>query len=208
MAEMSPPRALSYVPIVVEQSGRGERAFDIYSRLLRDRIVFLTGEINDQVANTVMAQLLFLDSESNDREARLYLNSGGGLVSAGLAIYDTMRHLRCPISTICVGQACSMAALLLAAGDRGRRRILPNGRVMIHQPLGGFSGQATDIQIHAGEILKTKERLNQILAELTGQKFKKVAADTERDHFLSAEEAVAYGLADEVVPHRTKEAQQ
>ena len=200
----SRPRALSYVPIVVEQSGRGERAFDIYSRLLRDRIVFLTGEINDQVANTVMAQLLFLDSENNDREAHLYVNSGGGLVTSGLAIYDTMRHVRCPVSTTCVGQACSMAALLLAAGDRGKRRILPNGRVMIHQPLGGFSGQATDIEIHAREILEMKERLNGILSELTGQKVKKVAADTERDHFLSAEEAVAYGLADEVVSPREK----
>lgn len=191
--------ALSYVPMVVEQSARGERAFDIYSRLLKDRIVFLVGEINDYTANIVIAQLLFLDAENPEREIHLYLNSGGGLVSAGLGVFDTMRYVKSPVATTCVGQAASMAAVLLAAGQKGMRRMLPNARAMIHQPLGGFSGQASDIAIHSREILATKERLNRILSELTGKNIRRVSADTERDFFFTAEEAVAYGLADEVV---------
>ena len=195
---------LQYVPMVVEQSGRGERAFDIYSRLLKDRIVFMVGELNDYVANIVIAQLLFLDSENDQRDIHLYINSGGGLVTAGLAVFDTMRHIKSPVATTCVGQACSMAAILLAAGDKGLRQMLPNARAMIHQPLGGFSGQASDIEIHSKEILATKKRLNAILASLTGKSEKRVATDTERDTFFSAEEAVAYGLADAVVAARGK----
>ncbi|MGI9297110.1 MAG: ATP-dependent Clp protease proteolytic subunit [Gammaproteobacteria bacterium] len=191
--------ALSYVPMVVEQSARGERAFDIYSRLLKDRIVFLVGEINDYAANIVIAQLLFLDAENPEREIHLYINSGGGLVSAGLGVFDTMRYVKSPVATTCVGQAASMAAVLLAAGRKGMRRMLPNARAMIHQPLGGFSGQASDIAIHSREILATKERLNRILSELTGKNIRRVSADTERDFFFAADEAVAYGLADEVV---------
>lgn len=195
---------LQYVPMVVEQSGRGERAFDIYSRLLKDRIVFMVGELNDYVANIVIAQLLFLDSENDQRDIHLYINSGGGLVTAGLAVFDTMRHIKSPVATTCVGQACSMAAILLAAGDKGLRQMLPNARAMIHQPLGGFSGQASDIEIHSKEILTTKKRLNAILASLTGKSEKRIATDTERDTFFSAEEAVAYGLADAVVAARGK----
>lgn len=195
---------LQYVPMVVEQSGRGERAFDIYSRLLKDRIVFMVGELNDYVANIVIAQLLFLDSENDQRDIHLYINSGGGLVTAGLAVFDTMRHIKSPVATTCVGQACSMAAILLAAGDKGLRQMLPNARAMIHQPLGGFSGQASDIEIHSKEILATKKRLNAILASLTGKSEKRIATDTERDTFFSAEEAVAYGLADAVVAARGK----
>ncbi len=191
--------ALSYVPMVVEQSARGERAFDIYSRLLKDRIVFLVGEINDYAANIVIAQLLFLDAENPEREIHLYINSGGGLVTAGLGIYDTMRYVKSPVATTCVGQAASMAAILLAAGRKGMRRMLPNARAMIHQPLGGFSGQASDIAIHSREILAAKERLNRILSELTGKNVRRIATDTERDFFFTAEEAVAYGLVDEVV---------
>ena len=190
---------LAYVPIVIEQSGRGERAFDIYSRLLKDRIIFLVGEINDHVANTIIAQMLFLDAENSERDIHLYINSGGGLVTSGLAIYDTMAYVKSPVSTICIGQACSMAAVLLAAGAAKRRRLLPNSRVMIHQPLGGFSGQASDIEIHTREILATRKKLNQLLSKLTGKSEKRIAADTERDNFFSAEEAVAYGLADTVV---------
>ncbi|MGU9952168.1 MAG: ATP-dependent Clp protease proteolytic subunit [Gammaproteobacteria bacterium WSBS_2016_MAG_OTU1] len=190
---------LAYVPMVVEQSGRGERAYDIYSRLLKDRIVFLVGEINDQTANIIIAQLLFLDAENPEREIHLYINSGGGLVTAGLGIFDTMRYVKSPVATTCVGQAASMAAIILAAGQKGMRRMLPSSRAMIHQPLGGFSGQATDIAIHSREILATKERLNRILAELTGKSVKRVETDTERDFFFTAEEATKYGLADEVV---------
>lgn len=190
---------LSYVPVVVEQSARGERAFDIYSRLLRDRIIFLVGPISDDAANIVIAQLLFLDAENPEREIHLYINSGGGLVTAGLGVFDTMRYVKSPVATTCVGQAASMGAVLLAAGKKGMRRMLPNARAMIHQPLGGFSGQASDIEIHTREILAAKERLNRILSELTGKSVKRVAADTERDFFFTAEEAVAYGLADEVV---------
>ncbi len=195
---------LQYVPVVVEQSGRGERAYDIYSRLLKDRIIFLVGELNDYMANIVIAQLLFLEAENDEREIHLYINSGGGLVTAGLAVFDTMRHIKSPVATTCVGQACSMAAILLAAGDKGLRRMLPNARAMIHQPLGGFSGQASDIAIHSKEILATKARLNAILSALTGKNEKRVSADTERDTFFSAEEAVAYGLADTVVLARGK----
>ena len=194
---------LSYVPMVVEQSGRGERAYDIYSRLLKDRIIFMVGEINDVTANTVIAQMLFLDAENSERDIHLYINSGGGLVTAGLAVFDTMNYVRSSVSTMCVGQACSMAAVLLAAGDRGKRRLLPNSRVMIHQPLGGFHGQASDIEIHAREILEMKKKINRLLSSLTGKSEKRVAADTERDHFLNANEAVAYGVADVIVAAQT-----
>ncbi|MGI9337236.1 MAG: ATP-dependent Clp protease proteolytic subunit [Gammaproteobacteria bacterium] len=195
---------LQYVPMVVEQSGRGERAYDIYSRLLKDRIIFMVGELNDYVANIIIAQLLFLEAENDQRDIHLYINSGGGLVTAGMAIFDTMRHIKSPVATTCVGQACSMAAVLLAAGDKGLRRMLPNARAMIHQPLGGFSGQASDIAIHTREILAAKERLNNILASLTGKSAKRIAADTERDTFFSAQEAVDYGLADAVVVAQNK----
>lgn len=198
-AAMNAPRGLSFVPMVVEQAGRGERAYDIYSRLLKDRIVFIVGEINDAVANIVIAQMLFLEAENNERGIHLYINSGGGLVTSGLAIYDTMRYVKCPVGTICIGQACSMAAVLLAAGARGQRRVLPNARVMIHQPLGGFSGQATDIEIHAKEILAAKKKINRLLADATGKSEKQLAADTERDRFFDAGEAVKYGLADKVL---------
>ena len=200
----APERALSYVPMVVEQSARGERAYDIYSRLLKDRIIFIVGEINDHVANIVIAQLLFLEAENPEREIHLYINSGGGLVTAGLGIFDTMRYIKSPVATTCVGQAASMAAVLLAAGQKGMRRMLPNARAMIHQPLGGFSGQASDIAIHSREILAMKERLNKILSELTGKPMRRIFADTERDFFFTAEEAVAYGLADEVVSPATR----
>lgn len=199
---MEDPKNLAYVPMVIEQSGRGERAYDIYSRLLKDRIVFLVGEINDQVANTVIAQMLFLDAEGSERDIHLYINSGGGMVTSGLAIFDTMRYVKSAVSTICIGQACSMAAVLLAAGARGKRRLLPNARVMIHQPLGGFSGQASDIEIHTREILAIRQKLNRLLAKLTGKNEKRITIDTERDNFFSAEEAVAYGLADKVVAAR------
>lgn len=192
-------KGLSYVPIVVEQSSRGERSFDIYSRLLKERIIFLVGEINDYTANTVIAQLLFLESENCEREIHIYINSGGGMVTSGLGIYDTMRHIKSPVSTTCVGQAASMAAILLAAGKKGLRRMLPNSRAMIHQPLGGFSGQASDIAIHSREIIAMKERLNGILSELTGRSLRRVGTDTERDFFFTAEGAVEYGLADKVV---------
>ena len=195
---------LGYVPIVVEQTGRSERAYDIYSRLLKARIIFLVGEINDAVANTVIAQLLFLESESAEKDISLYINSPGGSVTAGLAIFDTMNFVSPAINTICIGQACSMGALLLAAGEKGKRLALPNSRIMIHQPSGGFTGQASDIQIHSNEILKTREKLNQILANLTGKSLKKIATDTERDNFMSAKDAVAYGIIDEVKQPRTK----
>jgi len=185
-----------YIPIVVEQSGRGERAYDIYSRLLKERIIFLGGGIDDQVANLVIAQLLFLEAEDPDKDIHLYINSPGGVVTAGMAIYDTMRYIKAPVSTICVGQAASMGAVLLAAGEKGKRYSLNHSRIMIHQPLGGFQGQATDISIHAKEILRMKDELNGILAMLTGQEKDKVEADTERDYFMSAGEAKEYGLID------------
>jgi ATP-dependent Clp protease protease subunit len=196
------PRGI-IIPTVIETTHRGERAWNIYSRLLKDRIIFLGTPIDDDVANAVVAQLLFLESEDPDKEVTVYLNSPGGIVTAGLAIYDTMQYVRCPVSTVCLGQAASMGALLLAAGSKGLRRALPHSRVMIHQPLGGFQGQASDIEIHAEQILRTKKRLNEILASHTGQKLSQVEKDTERDKFLSAEEAKAYGLIDHVIsPHK------
>ncbi len=187
------------VPMVIEQSNRGERAYDIYSRLLKDRIIFLGFAIDDHVANLTIAQLLFLEAEDPEKDINLYINSPGGVVTAGLAIYDTIQYIKAPVSTICVGQAASMGALLLAAGAEGKRFSLPNSRVMIHQPMGGFSGQATDIDIHAREILKVRERLNEILMKHTNQPLEKIQLDTERDHFLSAAEAKAYHLVDEVI---------
>jgi ATP-dependent Clp protease protease subunit len=184
---------------VVEQTGRGERSYDIYSRLLKDRIIFLGGGIDDHVANLVVAQLLFLEAEDPDKDIHLYINSPGGIVTAGLAIYDTMRYIKAPVSTICVGQAASMGAFLLSGGEKGKRFALPHSRIMIHQPLGGFQGQATDIHIQAQEILRLKKRLNELLAEHTGQPFEKVEADTERDYFMGGAEAVAYGIIDSVI---------
>ena len=195
-------RALNLVPIVVEQSARGERSYDIYSRLLKERVVFVCGPIDDIMANVVVAQLLFLESENPDKDVHLYVNSPGGLVTAGLAIYDTMQFIRPAISTMCVGQAASMGAVLLAGGAAGKRYCLPHSRMLIHQPLGGFQGQATDIDIHAREILRTRERLNEVLARHTGQPIDRIASDTDRDRFMSAEEAVAYGLVDEVLQAR------
>ncbi len=190
---------MSYVPMVVEQSSRGERAYDIYSRLLKDRIIFLGGPIDDNVANVVVAQLLFLESEDPDKDIHLYINSPGGVVTAGLAIYDTMQYIRPDVSTICIGQAASMGSLLLTAGAKGKRYALPNARVMIHQPLGGAQGQSTDIQIQAREILRIREVINDILVTTTGKTLKEVNEDTERDNFMTAEEAKAYGLVDEVI---------
>ncbi|HEX5684378.1 MAG TPA: ATP-dependent Clp endopeptidase proteolytic subunit ClpP [Ideonella sp.] len=195
-------QALGMVPMVIEQSGRGERAYDIYSRLLRDRIVFLVGPVNDQSANLVVAQLLFLESENPDKDIFFYINSPGGSVSAGLSIYDTMQFIKPDVSTLCIGMAASMGAFLLAAGAKGKRIALPNSKIMIHQPLGGAQGQATDIEIHAREILKTREQLNRILAERTGQPLEKIQADTERDYYMSAEETRAYGLIDQVIEKR------
>ncbi len=193
---------MSLIPVVVEQTNRGERSYDIYSRLLKDRIIFLSGEIDDYTANLVVAQMLFLEMEDPDKEINLYINSPGGSVTAGMAIYDTMQYLRCPVSTLCIGMAASMGAFLLAAGAKGMRRTLPNAEIMIHQPLGGAQGQASDIVIHAENILKTKKKMNQILAQRTGQPLEKVEQDTDRDHFLDAEEALAYGIVDEIVPPR------
>jgi ATP-dependent Clp protease protease subunit len=190
------------VPMVIEQTGRGERAYDIYSRLLKDRIIFIGEGIEENLANTTVAQLLFLESEDPEKDIFLYINSPGGVVSAGLAIYDTMQYVKCPVSTICIGQAASMGAVLLAGGTKGKRIALPNARIMIHQPLGGMQGQASDIEIHAREILHLKERLNDILTVHTGQKREKIASDTERDFFMSAEEAVSYGLIDKVISQR------
>jgi ATP-dependent Clp protease protease subunit len=195
-------QALGMVPIVIEQSGRGERSYDIYSRLLRERVIFLVGPVNDQTANLVVAQLLFLESENPDKDISFYINSPGGSVSAGMAIYDTMNFIKPDVSTLCTGMAASMGAFLLAAGAKGKRFSLPNSKVMIHQVLGGAQGQATDIEIHAKEILKTKETMNRILAERTGQPIEKIRNDTERDYFLDAEEAKAYGLVDQVISRR------
>jgi len=193
---------LGLVPMVIEQSGRGERAYDIYSRLLRERIIFLVGPVNDAVANLVVAQLLFLESENPDKEISLYINSPGGSVSAGMSIYDTMHFIKPEVSTLCMGIAASMGAFLLTAGAKGKRFALPNSKIMIHQPLGGAQGQATDIEIHAREILKTREQLNKILADRTGQPLEKIQNDTERDYFLSADEAQTYGLIDQVLAKR------
>jgi ATP-dependent Clp protease protease subunit len=193
---------LGMVPIVIEQSGRGERAYDIYSRLLRERVIFLVGPVNDQSANLVVAQLLFLESENPDKDISLYINSPGGSVSAGMSIFDTMQFIKPQVSTLCMGLAASMGAFLLAAGAKGKRFSLPNSKIMIHQPLGGAQGQATDIEIHAREILKTRDQLNRILAERTGQPLEKIQADTERDYFMSADEAQTYGLIDQVLAKR------
>ena len=192
-----------YIPIVVEQSGRGERSYDIYSRLLKERIIFLGGGVDDQVANLIIAQMLFLEAEDADKDIHFYINSPGGVVTAGMAIFDTMRYIKSPVSTICVGQAASMGAFLLAAGEKGKRFSLDHSRIMIHQPLGGFQGQATDIHIHAKEILRMKDELNEILADLTGQNVEKVSADTERDYFMSAKEATEYGLIDAIVTRKS-----
>lgn len=193
---------LGLIPIVIEQSGRGERSFDIYSRLLKDRVIFLVGEVNDQTANLVVAQMLFLESENPDKEISLYINSPGGSVTAGMAIYDTMQFIKPQVSTMCLGFAASMGAFLLAAGEKGKRYSLPNSKIMIHQVLGGARGQATDIEIHARDIIRTKEQMNRILADRTGQPYDKVKADTERDYFMTAPEAQEYGLVDTVVEKR------
>jgi ATP-dependent Clp protease protease subunit len=190
------------VPMVVEQTAKGERSYDIFSRLLKERVIFLTGQVEDQMANLIVAQLLFLESESPEKDIFIYINSPGGSVTAGMAIYDTMQFIKPSISTVCIGQAASMGAFLLSGGAKGKRYCLPNARVMIHQPLGGFQGQASDFEIHAKEILSIKEKLNRLLAEHTGQEFDKVANDTDRDNFLSATEAVEYGLVDEVMTNR------
>ena len=191
-----------YVPIVVEQSGRGERSYDIYSRLLKDRIIFLGTAIDDTVANLVVAQLLFLESEDPDKDISIYINSPGGSVTAGLAIYDTMQYIKPDVSTICIGMAASMGAVLLTAGAKGKRIALPNSRIMIHQPMGGMQGQASDIEIHAKEILKTRAKLNEILAKHTGQPLEKIEADTDRDFYMSAEEAQQYGIVDKIIEKR------
>lgn len=195
-------QGLGLVPMVVEQSGRGERAYDIYSRLLRERVIFLVGPVDDHTANLVVAQLLFLESENPEKDISLYINSPGGSVTAGMSIYDTMQFIKPNVSTLCIGMAASMGAFLLAAGEKGKRYSLPNSNIMIHQPLGGARGQATEIEIHAREILKTREQLNKILAERTGQPLEKIAQDTDRDYFLNPIEAKAYGLIDEVLEKR------
>jgi len=204
MTRYAEPQGLGLIPMVIEQSGRGERAYDIYSRLLKERVVFLVGPVTEVTANLIVAQLLFLESENPDKDVSFYINSPGGSVSAGLAIYDTMQFIKPDVSTLCVGQAASMGALLLAAGAKSKRFCLPNSRVMIHQPMGGFSGQASDVEIHAREILYLKEKLNEILAKHTGQKIETIQKDTDRDNFLSAEQAVGYGLVDRVLQSRTE----
>lgn len=201
---MSKEITANLVPMVVESTHRGERAYDIYSRLLKDRIIFLAGEVHDHMANLIIAQLLFLESENPDKDIQLYINSPGGVVTAGMGIYDTMQFIKCDVSTICMGQAASMGAFLLAGGAKGKRYALPNARIMIHQPLGGFQGQATDIDIHAKEILRMKDSLNQHLARHTGQTLKKIQQDTERDFFMSGPDAKNYGLIDEVIEYRQK----
>nr|WP_313036687.1 ATP-dependent Clp endopeptidase proteolytic subunit ClpP [Achromobacter ruhlandii] len=198
------PTGLGYIPMVIEQSGRGERAYDIYSRLLRERLIFLVGPVNDATANLVVAQLLFLESENPDKDISLYINSPGGSVYAGMAIYDTMQFVKPDVSTLCTGLAASMGAFLLAAGKKGKRFSLRNSRIMIHQPSGGAQGQASDIQIQAREILDLRERLNRILADNTGQSIERIALDTERDNFMSAEDAVSYGLVDKVMTSRSE----
>ena len=196
------PQGLGLIPMVIEQSGRGERAYDIYSRLLKERVVFLVGPVTEITANLIVAQLLFLESENPDKDISFYINSPGGMVSAGLAIYDTMQFIKSKVSTLCVGQAASMGALLLAAGAKGKRHCLPNSRVMIHQPMGGFQGQATDIEIHAKEILYLRGRLNEILAKHTGKPIETISRDTERDFFMGAQEAVKYGIVDKTLSSR------
>jgi ATP-dependent Clp protease, protease subunit len=199
---VSHPAVMNLVPMVVEQTARGERAYDIYSRLLKERVIFIVGPIEDHMANLIVAQLLFLESENPDKDIALYINSPGGVVSAGLSIYDTMQFIKCDVSTMCVGQAASMGAVLLAGGTKGKRYSLPHSRIMVHQPLGGFQGQATDFDIHAREILETRERLNKILAKHTGQSIEKIAKDTDRDNFMSGTAAAAYGLIDRVLERR------
>jgi ATP-dependent Clp protease protease subunit len=200
------PQGLGLIPMVIEQSGRGERAYDIYSRLLKERVVFLVGPVTEITANLIVAQLLFLESENPDKDISFYINSPGGMVSAGLAIYDTMQFVKPDVSTLCIGQAASMGALLVAAGAKGKRLCLPNSRLMIHQPMGGFQGQASDVEIHAKEILYLKGRLNEIMARHTGQKIETIERDTDRDNFLSAEQSVSYGLVDRVLTGRTESA--
>lgn len=200
--EVFEPQGLGYIPMVVEQSGRGERSYDIYSRLLKERVIFLVGPVNDMTANLVVAQLLFLEAENPDKDISLYINSPGGSVTAGMAIYDTMQFIKPDVSTLCIGQAASMGALLLTAGAKGKRFCLPNSRVMIHQPLGGFQGQASDIEIHAKEILYLKDKLNKIMAHHTNQSVDTIANDTDRDNFMSAEESVKYGLVDKLISSR------
>lgn len=200
-------QALNLVPIVIEQTSRGERSYDIYSRLLKERVVFMVGPVEDYMANVIVAQLLFLESENPDKDIHLYINSPGGSVTAGLAIYDTMQFIKADVSTMCIGQAASMGALLLAGGAKGKRICLPHSRLMIHQPLGGFQGQATDIDIHAREILLIREKLNLILASHTGQPLDKIKEDTERDNFMGAEDAKSYGLIDEIIDQRKDEAE-
>lgn len=202
----SEPQNLGLIPMVIETSGRGERAYDIYSRLLKERVIFLVGPVTETTANLIVAQFLFLESENSDKDVHLYINSPGGSVSAGMAIYDTIQYIKPQVSTLCVGQAASMGALLLAAGSKGKRFCLPNSRVMIHQPLGGFRGQASDIEIHAKEILFLKGRLNEIMAKHTGQSVKVIEKDTDRDNFLSAEASVKYGLVDAVLTNREENA--
>ncbi len=196
------PRALNLVPMVVEQTSRGERAYDIYSRLLKERVVFIVGPIEDYAANLVVAQLLFLESDNPDKDISIYINSPGGSISAGMAVYDTMQFIRCDVSTMCVGQAASMGALLLAAGAKEKRYCLPHSRVMIHQPLGGYQGQASDIDIHAREILEIRAQLNEIFAHHTGQSVERIAQDTERDHFMNPRQALEYGLIDTILDNR------
>jgi len=198
------PQSLGLVPMVIETTGRGERAFDIYSRLLKERVIFMVGQVEDHMANLIVAQMLFLESENPDKDIHLYINSPGGAVTAGMAIYDTMQFIKPDVSTVCLGQAASMGALILAGGAAGKRYSLPHSRVMIHQPLGGFSGQATDIEIHAREILRVRERLNDILKKHTGQDLATIEADTERDRFMEADEAMKYGLIDKVITDRIK----
>jgi ATP-dependent Clp protease protease subunit len=198
------PQGLGLIPMVIEQSGRGERAYDIYSRLLKERVVFLVGPVNEVSANLIVAQLLFLESENPDKDISFYINSPGGSVSAGLAIYDTMQFIKPDVSTLCVGQAASMGALLLGAGAKGKRCCLPNSRMMIHQPMGGFQGQASDVEIHAKEILYLRAKLNEIMAKHTGQPVERIARDTDRDNFLSAEDAMQYGLLDRILTSRTE----
>ena len=193
---------MTLVPIVIEQSPRGERAFDIYSRLLKERIIFLGGAVNDEVANLIIAQLLFLEAEDPNRDITLYINSPGGIVTAGLGIYDTIQYIKADVSTLCLGQAASMGALLLAAGAPGKRFTLPNSRILIHQPMGGFQGQATDVDIHAREILNLRQRINKILSDHTGQLLEKIQTDTERDYFMGSQEALEYGLVDEIIEKR------
>lgn len=198
----NPIENLNLIPIVVEQSARGERSYDIYSRLLKERVIFLVGQVDDHVANVIVAQMLFLESENPDKDISFYINSPGGSVTAGLAIYDTMQFISCDVSTMCIGQAASMGALLMTGGAKGKRFCLPHSRMMIHQPLGGVQGQATDIEIHAREILSIRDRLNKIMSDHTGQPMEKISQDTDRDNFMSGEESVAYGLIDEVLQRR------